>query len=94
MTIADAVMVGGVAAMIGSGTGSASNTLAKTEYGCAPIIFSTVPSGKIIKNPCLNCKGDGRNKQQSSILLEVPTGVNSGNYLTKRGVGCFYKYLF
>ena len=44
-------------------------------------------SWKIIKNPCLNCKGDGRNKQQSSILLEVPTGVNSGNYLTKRGVG-------
>ncbi len=43
--------------------------------------------GKVIKTPCKNCKGDGRIKVQSSITVEIPPGVMSGNYLTKRGAG-------
>lgn len=43
--------------------------------------------GKVIRTPCKPCRGDGRQKMQSSITVEIPPGVMSGNYLTKRGAG-------
>ena len=44
-------------------------------------------AGKVILTPCKTCKGDGRLKMQSSITIEIPVGVISGNYMTKRGSG-------
>ena len=44
-------------------------------------------NGKIIQNPCSACGGEGRVQGEKTISVEVPAGVNSGNYLTVRGEG-------
>ncbi|MCX7875044.1 MAG: molecular chaperone DnaJ [Melioribacteraceae bacterium] len=44
-------------------------------------------TGKIISEPCSSCKGDGRIHDESTIKINVPAGVNDGNYMTLRGEG-------
>ncbi len=43
--------------------------------------------GKIIKNPCKTCNGDGRQRGEHTLDVDIPAGVSSDNYLTMRGVG-------
>jgi len=43
--------------------------------------------GKVVKTPCLTCKGDGRLAEESTISVNIPAGVSNGNYLTLRGEG-------
>jgi len=44
-------------------------------------------SGKIIKNKCTPCSGSGRVKKEEEIKVEIPAGVEDGNYLSMRGKG-------
>jgi len=43
--------------------------------------------GKIIKNPCPDCRGEGRLEGEKTITLDIPAGVAGGNYLTVRSEG-------
>lgn len=45
--------------------------------------------GQIIQNPCRNCKGQGRQKQDRKIRLTIPPGVDTGTRLrvTEEGEG-------
>ncbi len=43
--------------------------------------------GKIIKDPCLTCKGDGRVQGEATVKVQIPAGVNEGNYISLRGEG-------
>lgn len=43
--------------------------------------------GKIIKDPCTTCYGEGRVKGESTISVNIPAGVSMGNYITLRGEG-------
>ncbi len=43
--------------------------------------------GRIIKNRCGECGGEGRQKGEEAISITVPAGVLEGNYLTLRGAG-------
>jgi len=43
--------------------------------------------GTIIESPCATCSGEGRLRQQSEIVIKVPAGVSSGNYLPLAGMG-------
>jgi molecular chaperone DnaJ len=43
--------------------------------------------GKIVKNPCKACSGDGRQRGEQTVDVDIPAGVSSDNYLTMRGVG-------
>lgn len=43
--------------------------------------------GKTIKNPCKKCHGDGRERGDRTVEVEIPAGVSSDNYLTLRGMG-------
>jgi len=43
--------------------------------------------GSVAEQRCPVCAGDGRIKDQKEISVQVPAGVNSGNYLTMRGEG-------
>jgi molecular chaperone DnaJ len=43
--------------------------------------------GQQITDPCKVCSGDGRQRVQRSIDVEIPAGVSSENYLTLRGQG-------
>ncbi len=43
--------------------------------------------GKIIKNPCTNCKGTGNVKVLKKISVNIPAGVNDGGKIVLRGQG-------
>lgn len=54
-------------------------------------IKSTCPKckgkGKMISNPCSTCNGAGRAKQDDTITITIPAGVDSGNQLRVSGKG-------
>ena len=43
--------------------------------------------GRIIRNKCEMCSGEGRSKEEETIGVNVPPGVLEGHYLTLRGAG-------
>lgn len=43
--------------------------------------------GRVIKDPCVTCKGDGRVQGESTIKVNIPAGVADGNYIPLRGEG-------
>ena len=43
--------------------------------------------GTIISAPCKKCRGEGRTRGEKQILIRVPAGVATGQYMTMRGVG-------
>ena len=43
--------------------------------------------GKIIQEPCVTCKGDGRVQGETTIKVNIPAGVSEGNYIPLRGEG-------
>lgn len=56
--------------------------------------FSTVRTcdachgtGKIIKDPCPNCKGRGRISKSQRIVVNVPAGIDDGQTISLRGEG-------
>lgn len=44
-------------------------------------------SGQIIKDKCSTCSGEGRVHGETTIKVNVPAGVSSGNYIPIRGKG-------
>jgi molecular chaperone DnaJ len=43
--------------------------------------------GRIIQEPCVTCRGDGRVQGESTIKVTIPAGVSEGNYIPLRGEG-------
>lgn len=43
--------------------------------------------GTTIKSPCKDCQGQGRVQEEVTIPIEIPAGVEEGQYLTLRGEG-------
>lgn len=43
--------------------------------------------GTIITSPCKKCRGEGRLRQEQEIVVKVPAGVATGQYMTMRSVG-------
>jgi molecular chaperone DnaJ len=43
--------------------------------------------GKVIKNKCTHCGGDGRVRSEATLKVNIPPGVSSGNYIPLRGQG-------
>ena len=43
--------------------------------------------GKIVKTPCPTCSGQGRTQKNKKIRLDIPEGIDNGQYLQKRGFG-------
>jgi len=43
--------------------------------------------GRIIKDKCPGCSGEGRVKVDSTIKVNIPAGVSSGNYIPLSGQG-------
>ncbi len=43
--------------------------------------------GKIIKDRCPQCGGEGRQQGETTIKVNVPAGVSEGNYIPLRGQG-------
>lgn len=45
-------------------------------------------SGKIIKNPCSNCRGTGFIKVVKKLGVSIPAGIDDGERIALRGEGC------
>jgi len=43
--------------------------------------------GSVIKSACKDCNGQGRFQEEVTIPIEIPAGVEEGQYLTLRGEG-------
>jgi molecular chaperone DnaJ len=43
--------------------------------------------GRVIKEKCTHCAGEGRNRKESTIKVNIPAGVSSGNYIPLRNEG-------
>ena len=43
--------------------------------------------GQVVSNPCSKCSGSGKIKNTSTVTLDIPAGVTSGNYMTQQGKG-------
>lgn len=43
--------------------------------------------GRIITDPCTNCRGQGRVKDKRNVRVEIPAGVDSGMRLKMEGYG-------
>ncbi len=43
--------------------------------------------GRIIRNKCSACNGQGRTRGEEKVKINVPAGVSNGNYITLRGQG-------
>ena len=43
--------------------------------------------GKIVKTPCDKCNGKGIHQKNKKIILDIPEGIDNGQYLQKRGFG-------
>ncbi|HJP85267.1 MAG TPA: molecular chaperone DnaJ [Gemmatimonadaceae bacterium] len=43
--------------------------------------------GTVIAAPCKKCRGEGRVRGEKQIVVRIPAGVATGQYMTMRGVG-------
>ena len=43
--------------------------------------------GTIVSSPCKKCRGEGRIRGEKEIVVRIPAGVATGQYMTMRGVG-------
>jgi molecular chaperone DnaJ len=43
--------------------------------------------GRIVQSPCKKCRGEGRTRAEREIVVKVPPGVATNQYMTLRGVG-------
>ena len=44
-------------------------------------------TGKIVSNPCPECKGRGTTRKQRKIKVSIPSGIDSGQVISLRGEG-------
>jgi molecular chaperone DnaJ len=44
-------------------------------------------TGKVIKNPCKTCRGEGRNQKEKTLEISIPAGVDTGSRLRVLGEG-------
>jgi molecular chaperone DnaJ len=57
------------------------------QFVSASVCPTCQGEGKVIRSPCKVCHGDGRERADRTVEVEIPAGVSSDNYLTLRGQG-------
>lgn len=57
------------------------------QFVTATVCPTCAGEGRVIKNPCAQCHGDGRERADHTEEVPIPAGVSSDNYLTLRGKG-------
>ncbi len=43
--------------------------------------------GTVVASPCRKCRGDGRIRGEKQVMVRIPAGVATGQYMTMRGIG-------
>lgn len=44
-------------------------------------------TGRVIKEKCPDCKGKGFSRKETEVTIDIPSGVNTGSYMKKKGMG-------
>ena len=44
-------------------------------------------NGRTIKEKCPDCKGKGAQRKETTVTLDIPSGVATGSYMKKKGMG-------
>ncbi|MHA2357616.1 MAG: molecular chaperone DnaJ [Candidatus Heimdallarchaeaceae archaeon] len=71
----------------GSGVETITRQMGFTRYITQQACSKCKGKGEVIDDPCPECKGSGRSKENEKIKLEIPSGVDSGFRLRIRGKG-------
>ena len=51
------------------------------------VCYQCQGQGTVVDTPCSSCGGEGRIKQDASVTIDIPAGVQDGNYMTLSGEG-------
>lgn len=51
------------------------------------VCYQCQGQGTIIDSPCNTCHGEGRVKTDATVSIDIPAGVQDGNYMTLSGEG-------
>ena len=51
------------------------------------VCYQCQGQGTVVDTPCSSCGGEGRVKQDASVTIDIPAGVQDGNYMTLSGEG-------
>ena len=51
------------------------------------VCYNCQGQGSVIDSPCNICHGEGRVKKDATISIDIPAGVQDGNYMTLNGEG-------
>jgi molecular chaperone DnaJ len=43
--------------------------------------------GRVVDDPCPECRGERRVESRETVLVKIPAGISSGNYIPLRGKG-------
>ena len=73
-----------------SGSGATEKSVKRNCPGCngsAQACPQCGGKGQIIENPCTDCHGDGRVKQQKTLNVNIPAGVDNGDRIRLSGEG-------
>lgn len=62
------------------------NTIFGTTITTAPC-DKCKGTGKVIEEPCKDCRGSGSKRKNRTIKINIPAGINDGQAITMRGEG-------
>ena len=51
------------------------------------VCYQCQGQGTVVDSPCATCHGEGRVKQDATVSIDIPAGVQDGNYMTLSGEG-------
>ena len=72
----------------GSGQKMITQRIAGMAFQSASTCNTCRGSGKMIKDPCTNCRGTGYIKINKKLSVNIPAGIDDGERIALRGEGC------
>ncbi len=76
------------AACRGTGQRTVTQRIAGMAFQSTTTCDACRGSGKIIKDPCSNCRGTGYVKVNKKLSVNIPAGIDDGERIALRGQGC------
>jgi len=72
----------------GSGQKTVTQRIAGMAFQSTTTCDACRGRGKIIKDPCSNCRGTGYVKVNKKLSVNIPAGIDDGERIALRGQGC------
>ncbi|MBE6661958.1 MAG: molecular chaperone DnaJ [Ruminococcaceae bacterium] len=72
----------------GSGQRRVTQRMGGMQFQSTVVCDSCRGKGKIIKDPCTNCRGTGYIRVTKKLEVSIPAGIDDGERIALRGQGC------